>query len=163
MPTDHVRVTGLHEDAVTTSQSGDHVTAIVLRLSGDPSEVWTSAFNLEWSRTHYLRKRSVEVGSVRVHGGAEGRRGLVVHASPEDYVAIHKHHVERAVAEANAQAAQRDRKQDATVARANRLIRSINADHYAGGAADAAEPRPAANGRRPAARRDAERVRQEVR
>ena len=160
MRTDHVRVLGIHEDAVTTSHAGDHVTTIVLRLSGDPSDTWTAAFNLEWSRTDYLRKRSVQVGSVRVHGGAEARRGLVVHASPEDYVAIHKLHVERAVAEANVQAAQRDRKEDATVARANRLIRSINADYYGGGAA---EGRPAPTGRRPAPRRDGDRPTRAVR
>ena len=153
MPTDHIRVLGIYEDAVTTSHTGDHVTAIVLRLSGEPSEDWVSAFNLEWSRTDYLRKRSVHVGTVRVHNETEGRQGLVVHTSPEDYVAIHKLHVERAVEQANAQAAQRDRQQDATVARANKVIRAINADYY--GAADRhgaapEEGRPAPEGRRSA-------------
>ncbi|MDT7856666.1 hypothetical protein RQM47_08445 [Rubrivirga sp. S365] len=133
MSTDHVRILGIYEDALATSHAGDHITTLVLRLSGDPSDDWISAFNLEWSRTDYLRKRSVHVGSVRVHNETEVRQGLVVHTSPEDYVSIHKPHVERAVERANAQAAWRDRQQDATVARANRTIRAINADYYAAG------------------------------
>ena len=140
MTTDPVRVLGIHEDAVTTSHTGDHITAIVLRLSGEPSDEWVSAFALEWGRTEYPRKRSVHVGSVRVHNEAAVRQGLVVHASPEDYVVLHRPHVERAVERANALAGHRDGRQDETVARANRAIRAINAEAYGAGAKAAYEP-----------------------
>ena len=140
MPTDSVRVLGIHEDAVTTSHTGDHVTSIVLRLSGEPSEDWASAFALEWGRTSYPRKRSVHVGSVRVHNEADVRQGLVVHASPEDYAVLHRPHVERAVERANGGAGQRDRTEDETVARANRTIRAINAEAYGAAAKTAYEP-----------------------
>ena len=133
MPTEPIRILGLYEDAVATSQLGDSITAIVLRLSTQPDEEWATAFHLEWGKTNYLRKRSVRVGSVRVPGSEEARQGLVVSASPEDYVAIHKEHVERAVARTNVLADRADRQQDATVASAQEAIRRINAEYYGQG------------------------------
>ncbi len=133
MSPDPIRILGLYEDAVATSHLGDSITAIVLRLSAPPDDEWTRAFHLEWGTTSYPRKRSVRVGAVRVYGGDEVRRGLVVSASPEDYVAIHKEPVERAVERANAAAGRADRPLDATVAAAAEAIRQINAEHYGTG------------------------------
>ena len=133
MPTEPIRIIGIYEDAVATSQLGDSITAIVLRLSGVPDEEWKTAFHLEWGKTNYLRKRSVRLGSVRIRNGDEVRQGLVVSASPEDYVRIHKEHVERAVARANVAADRADRQQDETVAAAQDAIRQINAEFYSQG------------------------------
>lgn len=133
MPTEPIRILGIYEDAVATSQLGDSITAIVLRLSSVPDDEWKTAFHLEWGKTNYLRKRSVRVGAVRVYGDDQVRQGLVVSASPEDYVAIHKDHIERAVARTNAAADRADRQQDETVAAAQEQIRRINAEYYSQG------------------------------
>ncbi len=144
MSTDPIRILGIYEDAVATSHQGDSITAIVLRLSSPPDEEWATAFHLEWGKTNYLRKRSVRLGTVRVHDGDEVRHGLVVSASPEDYVAIHKEHVERAVERTNVASDRADRQQDVTVAAAQDAIRRINAEHYGtGGGARVARLGPA--------------------
>lgn len=131
MPTHAIRILGIYEDALTTSHAGDSITSLVLRLSSRPSEEWKSAFHLEWGMTSYLRKRNVQVGTVRVHGSSDVREGLVVHASPEDYVAIHRAHVELAVERANARVDHTDRLQNVTVSHAARTIRQINQEFYA--------------------------------
>lgn len=129
MPSE-LRIVGLHEDAVSTSQSGDTITSIVLRLSGPPDDAWVEAFHHEWALTSYPRKRNARMGSVRVPGSAESRRGLVLFASPEDYVAHHKRYLEDAVLRANDRVRQRVDQRDATIAKAARTIREINQAHY---------------------------------
>ena len=127
-----VQILGLYEDAVSTSQSGDAITSVVLRLSAAPDEAWTAAFHHEWALTSYPRKRNARVGSVRAHDDAELRHGLVLFASPADYVDKHKRHLEDAVARANERVRSHARTRDETVAEAAREIRRINRDHYDG-------------------------------
>lgn len=149
MPASPIRVLGVHEDAIATSPADDRVVAIVLRLSDVPPEAWVSAFNLEWAKTSYLRKRSVHVGTLPAEDGP--RQGLVVHAPPEDYVSIHKPYVEIAVERANA-AVFADRPEGGAASRAARAIRQINAEYYGGDAPAEPDGRPerasSPNGRR---------------
>ena len=128
--TPEIRIVGIYEDAVSTSQAGDTITSIVLRLSGPPDEAWVEAFHHEWALTSYPRKRNARVGSVRVASSTTARRGLVLFASPEDYVDKHKRYLEDAVLRANERVRQRDNQRDATVAEAARTIREINQMHY---------------------------------
>ena len=139
MPTEPIRIAGVFEDAVATSHAGDHITSIVLRLSRPPDEAWTEAFHHEWALTSYPRKRSARLGSVHAHDTGVVRSGLVLSASPEDYVAIHRRHVEHAAERANERVRQRDRQRDRTVADAAHAIREINRAHY-GADAHGAEP-----------------------
>ncbi len=128
-----LRIVGLYEDAVSTSQAGDLITSIVLRLSEPPDEAWVEAFHHEWALTSYPRKRNARVGAIRVSGTDEARRGLVLFASPQDYVDKHKRYLEDAVLRANDRVRQRADQRDATVAEAARTIREINRAHYGGG------------------------------
>ena len=125
-----LRIVGLFEDAVSTSQAGDSITSIVLRLSESPSEAWIEAFHHEWALTSYPRKRNARIGTVRVTGSTDVRRGLVLFASPEDYVDKHKRHLEDAVLRANDRVSQRAHRRDTTVAEAAQRIREINRTHY---------------------------------
>ncbi len=125
-----LRIVGLYEDAVATSHAGDTITSIVLRLSAPPDEAWIEAFHHEWALTSYPRKRNARVGLLHVAGSDEARRGLVLFASPEDYVDKHKRHLEDAVCRANDRVRQRSDQRDATVADAVRTIREINRTHY---------------------------------
>ena len=125
-----LRIVGLYEDAVSTSQSGDSITSIVLRLSATPDEAWVEAFHHEWALTSYPRKRNARVGAVRVAGTTEARRGLVLFASPADYVDKHKRYLEDAVLRANDRIRLRTDQRDATLAEAARTIREINQAHY---------------------------------
>ena len=129
MPTE-IRIAGLYEDAVSTSQAGDTITSIVLRLSEPPDEAWVEAFHHEWALTSYPRKRNARVGAVRVAGSTASRRGLVLFASPEDYVDKHKRYLEDAVLRANDRVRQRTDRRDETIAEAARTIREINRTHY---------------------------------
>ena len=137
-----LRIVGVFEDAVSTSLAGDSITSIVLRLSEPPDEAWVEAFHHEWALTSYPRKRNARVGSVRVAGSAEARRGLVLFASPADYVDKHKRHLEDAVLRANDRVRDRASRRDATVAEAARAIREINQAHYADAPPPAAEGGP---------------------
>lgn len=128
--TPEIRIVGIYEDAVSTSQAGDTITSIVLRLSGPPDEAWVEAFHHEWALTSYPRKRNARVGAVRVASSTTARRGLVLFASPEDYVDKHKRYLEDAVLRANERVRQRDNQRDVTVAEAARTIREINRTHY---------------------------------
>lgn len=139
MPTDPLRISGLYEDAVTTSQSGDSITQIVLRLSSPPDEAWVEAFHHEWALTSYPRKRNARVGAFRVPATGGIRAGLVLSASPEDYVGKHKRHLEDAVERSNERVQEHDRQRDRTVAQAARAIREINRDHYPGSERDAGD------------------------
>ena len=130
MLSEPIHIVGLFEDAVTTSQSGDSITSIVLRLSASPDEAWTEAFHHEWALTSYPRKRNARIGSARVQGSEALRRGLVLFSSPEDYVDKHKRYLEDAVERANERILQRARQRDVTVAEAARRIRAINEAHY---------------------------------
>ena len=125
-----LRIVGLFEDAVSTSQAGDTITSIVLRLSEPPPEVWVEAFHHEWALTSYPRKRNARIGTVRVADSAGVRRGLVLFASPEDYIDKHKRYLEDAVLRANDRVRQRARQRDVTVAEAARTIREINQTYY---------------------------------
>ncbi|PAP76805.1 hypothetical protein [Rubrivirga marina] len=125
-----IRIVGLYEDAVSTSQAGDTITSIVLRLSDPPDEAWVEAFHHEWALTSYPRKRNARVGAVRVSGSTAARRGLVLFASPEDYVDKHKRYLEDAVLRANDRVRQRTDRRDETIAEAARTIREINRTHY---------------------------------
>ena len=125
-----IRIAGLHEDAVTTSILGDAITSIVLRLSAQPDEAWVEAFHHEWALTNYPRKRSARVGAVRAADGTALRSGLVVAASPEDYVAHHKRHLEDAVLRAHDRVRQRLSRRDETLAQAAEAIREINRAYY---------------------------------
>ncbi|WP_420454839.1 hypothetical protein [Rubrivirga sp.] len=125
-----LRIVGLYEDAVATSQAGDTITSIALRLSAPPDEAWIEAFHHEWALTSYPRKRNARVGVLRVAGSDEARRGLVLFASPQDYVDKHKRHLEDAVARANARVRRRTDQRDATLAEAVRTIREINQTYY---------------------------------
>ena len=129
MPSE-LRIVGLHEDAVSTSHAGDSITSIVLRLSAPPDEAWAEAFHHEWALTSYPRKRNARVGAARVPGSAETRRGLVLFASPHDYVAHHKRYLEDTVLRANDRVRQRLDQRDATIAEAARAIREINRTYY---------------------------------
>ena len=140
MLSEPIHIVGLFEDAVTTSQSGDSITSIVLRLSASPDEAWTEAFHHEWALTSYPRKRNARIGSARVQGSEALRRGLVLFSSPEDYVDKHKRYLEDAVERANERILQRARQRDVTVAEAARRIREINEAHY--GPAAALPPPP---------------------
>ena len=135
MLSEPIHIVGLFEDAVTTSQSGDSITSIVLRLSASPDEAWTEAFHHEWALTSYPRKRNARIGSARVQGSEALRRGLVLFSSPEDYVDKHKRYLEDAVERANERILQRARQRDVTVAEAARRIRAINEAHYGSTAA----------------------------
>ncbi len=130
MPAEPLHIVGLFEDAVTTSLSGDSITSIVLRLSAPPDEGWIEAFHTEWALTSYPRKRNARIGTVRVEGSDAQRHGLVLFASPEDYVDKHKRHLEDAVARANERVLQHVRQRDVTLAEATRRIREINEAHY---------------------------------
>ena len=125
-----VQILGLFEDAVLTSQAGDAITSIVLRLSATPDEDWREAFNHEWALTSYPRKRNARIGQLRAEGTGEVRRGLVLFATPQDYVDKHKRHLEDAVARANDRVRQRIQRRDGTIAEAARAIRQINQEHY---------------------------------
>ncbi len=135
MPTEPITIAGLFEDAVSTSTSGDSITSIVLRLSSPPDEAWVESFHHEWALTSYPRKRSARVGTVHVGASGLARTGLVLSASPQDYVGQHKEYLEAAVERANERQRQRDRQRDATVAEAARAIREINRTYYDDGAA----------------------------
>ena len=132
-----LRIAGLFEAAVTTSLSGDSITSIALRLSDPPDEAWVEAFHHEWALTSYPRKRNARIATVRVDGAL--RPGLVLFASPEDYVDKHKRHLEDAVDRANERVAQRDRRRDRTIAEAARRIREINEAHYGDGLGPASD------------------------
>ncbi|MGB3543331.1 hypothetical protein [Rubrivirga sp.] len=125
-----IQILGLYEDAILTSQAGDAITSIVVRLSATPDEDWREAFNHEWALTSYPRKRNARVGQLRAEGTGEIRRGLVLFATPQDYVDKHKRHLEDAVARANDRLSQRVKLRDGTIAEAARMIRQINQDHY---------------------------------
>ncbi len=129
MPSSSICVAGLFEDAVSTSPSGDHITTIVLRLSAIPDQEWVEAFHHEWALTSYPRKRNARFGSVQVPSGPP-RTGIAFSSSPQDYVAIHRRHVEGAVERANDRVRQRDRQRDRTIAQAAEAIREINRAHY---------------------------------
>lgn len=129
MPSE-LRIVGLYEDAVSTSHTGDSITSIVLRLSAPPDEAWAEAFHHEWALTSYPRKRNARVGSARAPGSSEARRGLVLFASPQDYIAHHKRYLEDAVLRANDRVRQRLDQRDATIADAARAIREINRTYY---------------------------------
>lgn len=135
-----LRIIGIYEDAVSTSQAGDSITSIVLRLSDAPDEGWVEAFHHEWALTSYPRKRNARIGAVRVHGREGTRRGLVLFSSPEDYVDKHKRYLEDAVLRANGRVRQRASQRDATVAEAARTIREINRAHYGDTADETPEP-----------------------
>lgn len=135
-----LRIVGIYEDAVSTSQAGDSITSIVLRLSDTPDEAWVEAFHHEWALTSYPRKRNARIGAVRIPARDEARRGLVLFSSPEDYVDKHKRYLEDAVLRANDRVRQRTSQRDATVAEAARTIREINRSHYGDAADDAAAP-----------------------
>lgn len=135
MSTTPICIRGLFEDAVTTSQSGDSITSIVLQLTTTPDEAWIEAFHHEWALTSYPRKRNARIGTVRVAGSAAVRRGLILFASPEDYVDKHKRYLEDAVARANDRVSQRARQRDVTLAEAAQQIRAINEAHYPAGEA----------------------------
>lgn len=132
MTSDPIRVLGLDEDALVSSQDGDQIVTILLRLSAVPDDEWTRAFHLAWARTSYPRKRSVRVGAVRVLDRTEIRRGLVVSAAPADYVRIHREPIEHAVLQANDATRRTDRASARTVADAQQAIRQINAELYGG-------------------------------
>ncbi len=125
-----ISIAGLYEDAVATSQAGDAITQIVLRLSEPPSEDWIEAFHHEWALTSYPRKRSARIGTVRIPGSVAIRRGLLLSSSPQDFVDKHKRHLEDAVLRANDRMQQRDRQRDMTIAEAAQVIREINRAHY---------------------------------
>ncbi|MEM0964362.1 MAG: hypothetical protein AAGK21_17680 [Bacteroidota bacterium] len=129
MPSPPIHISGIYEDAISTSQSGDSITSIVLRLSQTPDDGWTEAFHHEWALTSYPRKRNARVGSLRAERGPT-RHGLVLFASPEDYIDKHKRHIEDAVSRANDRVRQRARQRDVTLADASRTIREINQAHY---------------------------------
>ena len=137
MLSEPIRIAGLFEDAVTTSQSGDSITSIILRLSAPPDEAWTEAFHHEWALTSYPRKRNARIGTARSLRNEVLRTGLILFASPEDYVDKHKRHLEDAVARANERILQRARQRDVTLAEAARRIREINEAHYGAPAPDA--------------------------
>ena len=128
--TSDLRIVGLYEDAVSTSHAGNSITSIVLRLSAAPDEAWVEAFHHEWALTSYPRKRNARIGAVKVPGTADARRGLVLFASPEDYVAHHKRYLEDAVLRANDRVRQKLDQRDATIAEAARTIREINRTYY---------------------------------
>ena len=128
-----ISILGLFEDAVATTQSGDAITQIVLRLSEPPSEAWIEAFHHEWALTSYPRKRSARIATVRFPGTTAVRRGLVLSSSPEHFVLHHKRHLEDAVTRANDRLVQNDRQRDATIREAARAIREINRAHYGQG------------------------------
>jgi len=144
MTSEPLRIAGLFEDAVTTSLTGDSITSIVLRLTAVPEDGWIEAFHTEWALTSYPRKRNARIGTVRVEGSDAQRHGLILFASPEDYVDKHKRYLEDAVDRANERVRQNVRQRDVTLAEAARRIREINEAHYGDAASMPPPPGPGA-------------------